>query len=109
MPMWLIWVVLIVAAAGYLGWVGLRLVRAGKALTAELARSSQVVEQLETRIAELEAVAEQAGPLRPAAMLTDAELEEVRERRRTVKRVRRARKLDRFHRASSRWDEISGE
>lgn len=107
MPMWLVWVILVIGAIVFLGWVVTRLWRAGKGLAAELVRAQETLERLEARMAELEEISQRA-PVRAEIVLTQDRRRELHERRAQVKRIRRARKQARFERASAQWDRITG-
>lgn len=107
MPMWLVWILLVVSAFVFLGWVVTKLWRAGKGLAAELALAQETLERLEARMAELDEIAARA-PVRAEIVLSDDRRRELRERRAQVKRIRRARKQARFERAQAQWDRITG-
>lgn len=109
MPWWLIWVVLIVVALALLAWLGLRLYRSFRALTAEVGRAQGVLEGLQSRLEELEALGESAAALTPQIVLDDAGRADLRASRAEVKRVRRSRRRARHDRAAERWDAITGE
>lgn len=108
MPMWLVWVLLVIAALVYLGWAMRRLWHAGKALAAELKRASVVTARLEARIAELEEIAARSAQIAPEIVLTPDRRRELKERRAQVKRIRRARRWARYERMSARWDDVTG-
>ncbi|TGO04678.1 hypothetical protein [Serinibacter arcticus] len=108
MPWWLVWVVLVVLALAVLAWIGFRLYRSFRALLAEVRLAQGVLERLETRLAELEEVAEATSAIAPEITASDERRAELREVRAGVSAVRRARKQARYDRVSARWAGITG-
>lgn len=109
MPWWLVWVLLGVAAVVFLGWVGLRLWRAFRALLAELEGLGEVLDRLESRMAELDqlAAAEESEES-PVLVLSPEERTELRALRAEIRERRRSRRQVRYEKVAATWDKVTG-
>lgn len=108
MPWWLVWVLLAVAALGFLIWVGLRLWRSFRALIKEVQAAQLVMERLSETVARLEEAAGEAEQIEARLLLSQDEREEIRQERADVRAQRRARKNSRYKRAVTSWDQLTG-
>lgn len=108
MPWWVVWVLLAVAALGFLIWVGLRLWRSFRALVKEVQAAQLVLDRLNETVARLEEAAGEAEEIEARLVLSQRDREELREERAAVRAERSARRSERYERAVTGWDQLTG-
>lgn len=108
MPWWLVWVLLAVAALGFLIWVGLRLWRSFRALIKEVQAAQVVIDRLGETVARLEEAAGEAEQIEARLLLSQQERDEVHQARAEVRAQRSARRTVRYERAVTSWDQLTG-
>ena len=108
MPWWLVWVLLAIAALGFLIWVGLRLWRSFRALVKEVQAAQLVLDRLNETVARLEEAAGEAQEIEAHLVLTQQDREDLHAARTAVRALRSSRRAARYQRAVTTWDQMTG-
>lgn len=101
-----VWTVLVLATIAGAVLLGLRLWRSGKALLTQLETTGQVMDRLQTRIEELEAVRGPEPTFTPSLLATEVQRERWRAVRQANLDTRAARRAVRRGLAYKRWDAV---
>lgn len=101
-----VWTTLVLATLVGAALLGLSLWRKAKALMAQMRESTEALEQLQGRVAELEALRTDDEPFTPAVVAAPAERAQWRDVRRTNRATRRARAAERHARTHGQWEAL---